>query len=32
MNNPLSLVLLVICLLLLVINFRDIKNTHKRNG
>lgn len=32
MNNILSVVLLVICLLLLIINFRDIKHTHKRNG
>jgi hypothetical protein len=32
MNNILSIALLVICLLLLAVNFMDIKNTHKRNG
>lgn len=32
MNNILSIALLVICLLLLVANFRDIKKTHKHNG
>jgi hypothetical protein len=31
-NMILSSALLVICLLLLVANFRDIKNTHKNNG
>ncbi len=32
MNNILAIALLVICLSLLVVNFRDIKNTHKKNG
>lgn len=32
MNNVLSIALLVICLLLLIVNFRDIKTTHKNNG
>lgn len=31
-NMILSLALLVICLLLLVANFKDIKNTHNNNG
>jgi len=32
MNAVLSIALLVICVLLLVANFRDIKNTHNHNG
>ncbi|MCW3091224.1 MAG: hypothetical protein JWP81_2293 [Ferruginibacter sp.] len=32
MKNILSIALLVICFLLLVVNFMDIKNTHKHNG
>lgn len=31
-DNFLSIALLIICLLMLVVNFRDIKNTHKNNG
>ncbi len=31
-NMMLSLALLAICLLLLVANFKDIKNTHNNNG
>ncbi|MDB5249386.1 MAG: hypothetical protein JWQ40_3780 [Segetibacter sp.] len=32
MNAALSIALLVICVLLLVANFWDIKNTHNHNG
>ncbi len=32
MSAALSIALLVICVLLLAANFKDIKNTHKNNG
>jgi hypothetical protein len=32
MSTVLSITLLVICVLLLAANFKDIKNTHNRNG
>ena len=32
MNDALSILLLIICVLLLFANFKDIKNTHKNNG
>ena len=31
-DSALSIALLVICVLLLIANFLDIKNTHNRNG
>ncbi len=32
MDSALSIVLLVICILLLIANFRDIKKSHKQDG
>ncbi len=32
MNDVLSISVLVICVLLLIANFKNIKNTHQNNG